>query len=304
MIDIVIVNWNGGELIRDCIHSILTIENQKHLSNLFIIDNASSDRSIELLPVSEKITIIRNESNVGFSKACNQGFELCKANYVLLLNPDTKLFPDTLSLCVSFMSTHSNVDILGCQLLDEMGNVSASCARFPTPLQYFTYATGLSVLFPNIFTPLLLMNDWNHSDSREVDQVMGAFMFMPRSIFEKVGYFDEQFFVYYEELDFSLRLKKMNGISYFNADIKAIHHGMGTTESVKAFRLFLSLRSRLKYAKKHFSLAGYWLVCLSSFPLEFISRFFLLLFRGRLGECKDLFLAYTYFLSGKKVPGS
>jgi GT2 family glycosyltransferase len=300
MIDIVIVNWNGGQLLRDCIKSILVDTNEKILSKIIIIDNASTDRSLQMLPSSQKIVLVQNEYNAGFSKACNQGFRLCTSPYVLLLNPDTKLFTDTLPLCLNFMSTHPNIDILGCQLLDEQGNVSHSCARFPTPWQYFTYATGLSVLFPKLFIPLLLMSDWNHCDSREVDQVMGAFMFMPRSIFEKLGYFDERFFVYYEELDFSLRLKQQHGISYFNASIKAIHHGMGTTESVKAFRLFLSLRSRFRYAKKHFSLPGYWLICFSCFPVEFISRFILLIVRGRLSECKDLFRAYQYLLSGKK----
>jgi len=299
MVDIVIVNWNGGELLYNCINSIITTSNKIHVNRIIVIDNHSSDASIEALPKDEKILIIQNAENLGFAKACNQGFKICSAPYVLLLNPDTQLLKSTIADCIHFMELNKTVDILGCQLLDETGHVSPSCARFPTQFKLFIDATGLSKITPKLFPPAILMTDWNHLQSRYVDQVMGAFMFMPTTIFEKLGYFDEQFFVYFEELDFSYRLAKAGGKTFYNADIKAIHTGMGTTENVKAFRLFLSLRSRLQYAKKHFSKSGYILVYFSTFTIEFISRFFFLIISGRFGEIKDMIKGYKLLVRNK-----
>jgi hypothetical protein len=134
-----------------------------------------------------------------------------------------------------------------------------------------------------------------------VDQVMGAFMFMRRDIFQEIGYFDERFFVYFEELDFSLRYRKVGGKIFFNADIKATHSGMGTTDKVKAFRLFLNLRSRLQYARKNFSTLGFVSVYLSTFSMEFLMRLLMLLFSGRMAECGDLFRGYGMLWRRRRV---
>jgi GT2 family glycosyltransferase len=197
------------------------------------------------------------------------------------------------------MEQNNRVDILGVSLLDDHGKVTHSCARFPTPLRYFYDAIGLSKIAPKIFHPALLMTDWDHKESRKVDQVMGAFMFMRNSIFEKLGYFDERFFVYCEELDFSKRLAEQGGVSFFNANISAIHSGEGTTYSVKTFRLFLNLRSRLLYSKKHFSVAGYAFVCFCTFFIEPFTRNIFLLLKGNIKEIKEVFKAYLLLLKDK-----
>jgi hypothetical protein len=125
---------------------------------------------------------------------------------------------------------------------------------------------------------------------------MGAFMFMRRSIFEKIGYFDERFFVYYEEIDFSKRVAEKGGKSFFNANIKAIHSGQGTTNSVKGLRLFLNLRSRLQYAKKHFNYGGYACVWLCTFFIEPFTRSLFLLLSGKIDEISDLFKGYKLLI--------
>lgn len=292
MVDIVIINWNSGDLLQKCIHTLLTPSNQAQLGTIFIIDNNSADNSIGLLPKSNKIRIIYNQDNVGFSKACNQGFKLSEAPFVLLLNPDTQLFDTTLADCVQFMQSRPDVDIAGCQLLNEDGSIAKSCARFPTVLHMCFESTGLSKIAPKIFTPATLMTDWDHKESRFVDQVMGAFMFMRKEVFEKAGYFDERFFVYYEELDFSKRLAGLGGKSYYTTDIKAIHSGGGTTHNVKAFRLFLNLRSRLQYAKKHFSRTGYILVGFCTYCIEPFSRGLFLLLKGQFKDIGQLIKGY------------
>jgi GT2 family glycosyltransferase len=299
MVDIVIVNWNSGPLLNKCIHSIFNSNNEHYVNKIYIIDNHSADQSLAVVLPHQKLQIIQNATNLGFAKACNQGFKLCTAPYVLLLNPDARLLQNTLTDCINYLDENKQVDILGCQLLDDEGKVSPSCARFPTPFRLFVDAVGLSKVAPKLFRPAILMTEWNHLESRYVDQVMGAFMFMPTAIFKKAGYFDERFFVYFEELDFSLHIAKMGGKSYYNSEIKAVHTGMGTTEAVKAFRLFLNLRSRLQYAKKNFSFAGYVVVFISTFLIEFFTRLFFLAITGRFNEIKDLIKAYQLLISAR-----
>jgi GT2 family glycosyltransferase len=300
MVDIIIVNWNSGEYLQKCISSIFCTDNKNFISKIFVIDNNSKDSSVDKIIINNQIEIIRNKENVGFSKAANQGFKLSTAEYVLLLNPDTELLDRTLADCINFMNNRHDVDILGCRLLDDNGEVSPSCARFPTASKIFIDCTGISKLFPSIFPPAILMTDWDHKDSRYVDQVMGAFMFMRLSIFEKVGFFDEQFFVYCEELDFSKRVSNLGGKSFFNTDISARHSGEGTTKRVKAFRLYLNIKSRLQYIKKHSTIFGYCLVFLGTFCIEPFSRSVFLLSNGKTNEIKDVFKAYRMLLLNRK----
>ncbi len=254
MVDIVVINWNAGDLLARCVHSVLQTGNRNLVDKLFIVDNFSSDNSINLLPVDEKIIIIRNTANLGFAKACNQAFRQCSSTFTLLLNPDAVLKDNTISECITFMQNKPGVSIMGCRLLNDKGNTAPSCARFPKPLNIFYDAAGLSKLWPGLFKPATLMTDWDHLESKHVDQVMGAFMFMRTSVFKSIGYFDERYFVYFEELDFSKKLADNGGVSFYNNEISITHTGGGTTSGVKAFRLYLFLNSRLLYSKKHFGL--------------------------------------------------
>jgi GT2 family glycosyltransferase len=292
MVDIIIINWNSTDFLEKCVNSIFTTKNEAFVNTVFIIDNNSSDSSLERIELNNKIQIIRNKENLGFAKACNQGFKLSTADYVLLLNPDVRLFESTISDCILFMDLRMDIDILGCQLLNDENEIAFSCSRFPTVGGILRDVTGLSKIAPSIFKPGIIMREWNHSESKFVDQLMGAFMFMRRSIFKKVGFFDERFFVYFEEVDFSKRLSKAGGKSFFNADIKAIHSGEGTTSSVKAFRLFLNLKSRLQYAKKHFNFFGFASVWFCTYFIEPVTRSSFLIASGKTNELEDLWKAY------------
>jgi GT2 family glycosyltransferase len=292
MIDIVIVNWNSHDFLRKCVLSILNSKQFDLVSAVVIIDNNSTDASLQLLPINAKLQVIKNTENVGFAKACNQGFKMSQSKYILLLNPDAVLLDNTISASFDYMEKHHDVDVLGCQLLNDSNHITPTCARFPTPINFVYHSLGLSKISPKLFHPPTLMTDWDHKESRFVDQVMGAYMFMRNTVFEKAGYFDERFFVYFEELDFSLSLKNAGGKSFYHSGIQAIHTGMGTTESVKAFRLFLSLSSRLKYAKKHFSTFGFFTVAFFTYTIEFLMRFLQLLIKGKVTETKNLVKGY------------
>jgi len=221
-----------------------------------IVDNASDDYSPDGLDdIDLPLSFLKNTENRGFAAACNQGANGSNADYLLFLNPDTVLFEESLAKPLDFMECQENRDIgiLGIQLIDEKENVSRSCARFPTPMLFFSKALGLDLMLPHIFKSHF-MKEWDHMNSRLVNQVMGAFFLVRHPLFKRLGGFDELFFVYFEEVDLSLRAKKQGLSSYYFTEAQAYHKGGGSTEEVKALRLFYSLRSRILYFFKHFSL--------------------------------------------------
>ncbi len=258
VLDIVIVNWNVGDQLRECLASISRTAPRQLLGRVVVVDNASSDGSLAGLEESElPLTVIRNRENRGFAAACNQGAAVGNADYLLFLNPDTRLQANSLSVPQAFLSdpAHADVGICGIQLLDDHGQVARNCSRLPTTGILLSQATGLNRLFPRRFSGQAMSN-WDHSTTRSVDQVIGAFFFTRRAVFEALGGFDERFYVYFEEVDFSLRAKGAGWQTIYLADARAYHRGGGTSEQVKARRLFYSLRSRMLYAAKHFSTFG------------------------------------------------
>lgn len=275
VVDIIIVNWNAGSLLRDCLCSIETTRQEGFkLGQVVIVDNGSTDGSLDrLASTTLLLKIIRNTKNNGFAAGCNQGAQSSRADYLLFLNPDTRLFADSLSLPVAFMEAAQNqsVGICGIQLIDEHEEVSHSCARFPTPRMFYSKIFGLDRLFPGFFQSHF-MEEWGHSENREVDHVIGAFFLVRRHLFKQLNGFDEQFFVYLEDLDFSLRAKKTGWTSYYLADAQAYHKGGGTSEKVMATRLFYSLRSRILYGYKHFSRIQASLLLISTLCFEPFAR--------------------------------
>ncbi|HSW36319.1 MAG TPA: glycosyltransferase family 2 protein [Candidatus Limnocylindrales bacterium] len=253
-LDIVIVNWNAGQQLRACLDSIVTACRDGFALSLVVVDNASSDGSVDdLNDLDLPLTMIQNDTNRGFATACNQGAKGSDADYLLFLNPDTRLFKDSLDKPLAFMEQQNNrqVGIVGIQLVDEIGQISRTCARFLSPGRFFANMMGLDRLFPRFFLSHF-MSEWDHGQTREVDQVMGAFFLTRRSIFETLGGFDERFFVYFEDIDFSLHAYKHGWKTVYLAEAQAYHKGGGTSEQVKATRLFYSLRSRIQYGYKHF----------------------------------------------------
>jgi N-acetylglucosaminyl-diphospho-decaprenol L-rhamnosyltransferase len=255
-IDIVIVNWNAGTLLRGCLESIASPATDLFtLHRVVVVDNASSDGSIQnLQDLKLPLSIIRNGENKGFAAACNQGAQGSNSDFLLFLNPDTRVAGESLSKPIGFMQRpeNQNIGIVGIQLRDEHGDVARSCARFTTPGSIITEIVGLSRLFPGTF-PTHFMSEWDHRSSREVDQVMGAFFLVRRGLFESLHGFDERFFVYYEDMDFSFRASQAGMKSFYLSDAAAYHRGKGTTDRDKAARLSYVLRSRILYGYKHFS---------------------------------------------------
>ena len=282
-LDIIIVNWNSGQLLRDCVDSIVSVKKDGFiLDRVVVIDNASSDHSLDGLDtINLPLTIIRNRGNKGFGVACNQGAASSDADYLLFLNPDTRLFDNSLTVPLAFMQDkrNQNVGICGIQLVDDKGRVAKTCAHFPSLSRFAIQSVGLNKLLA-MKGAGVHMSEWDHQSERQVDHVIGAFFFMRKTVFEALNGFDQRFFVYLEDVDVSLRAKQAGWETSYLTDSQAFHEGGGTSSQIKATRLFYSLRSRLMYGFKHFPVWKAWLLVFIIIVLEPVSRTVFALLRG------------------------
>lgn len=273
-LDIIIVNFNSGELLKNCLMSVDKNIPPGLIVNAIVVDNNSSDGSGQMETVFKNIQVrmIYNHQNVGFAKACNQGAAVGKAPFLLFLNPDTKiLHPEALSIPLNVLKFSAETAMVGIQLIDELGNIMPSTGSFPTLKTYFISSMGLHKLFKSFCKNHFNPSDFHHQD-REVDFLLGAFIMIKRDIFEKFGGFDEDYFVYYEEIDLARRIKQAGyKIQYISA-AKAFHKGGGTTETVRGLRYLFSLNSRWIYARKNFSRWNFYMAVLILVCIEPIFR--------------------------------
>lgn len=249
-------------------------------------------RSLDDLAKTLPLEIIRNNTNKGFASACNQGARNSDSDFILFLNPDTRLTPGALEAPAQYLMdlAHDRVGIVGIQLLDQQGNISRTCARKPSAWLMIGQSLGLDRSGLPFF-PTHFLTDWDHRDTRIVDQVMGAFFFVRRSLFEKLKGFDERFFVYFEELDFAVRALEEGATSIFLSTARAFHQGSGTTDQVKDLRLYYWWRSRIRYAHKHFSFLGAYAATFVMAVLEPVIRTAVLLAQMRLADIRMIWLA-------------
>src|SRR5262245_20756676 len=253
-VDIVIVNWNSGVLLRRCVASIGCLSRVNYtLDRVTVVDNASTDDSASALGAS--VDLVRNCENRGFGRASNQGARLGNAELLLFLNPDVMLEPDSLTAAVSRLNDDPTIHAIGIRLLDDAGAAHRSCCRIPTVRMLLAHSLGTDRV-PLFARTGYAMREWAHEDTRFVDHVIGAFYLVRRRVFERLDGFDERFFVYLEDLDLSNRIKASGGRCLYIADGFAHHVGGGTTRAIKARRLFYSLRSRLQYTAKHHGWVG------------------------------------------------
>lgn len=302
-VDIIIVNWNSGDQLKTCLHSMQRISREGFfLDKVIVGDNGSEDGTIESIDDFDlPLKILRNPVNKGFAFACNQGAKESKADYLLFLNPDTRLFLNSLKEPIKFMEQpeNSRIAICGIQLLNDEGNISRSCTRFPSLGRVLSRIIGLDRALPKFF-PGHYIKEWDHKQSRCVDQVMGAFFLVRRKIYGLLNGFDERFFVYYEEVDFSYRASLLGWRSYYLADAQVYHNGGGASEQEKATRLFYSLRSRILYSFKHFKRREAIAVMLGTLIVEPVTRIVLALSRFSLKGVEETIKGY--FKLWKSVP--
>lgn len=224
-LSVVIVSYNVKSYLLNCIRSVQKSA-QKIPTEIIVIDNASADQSAEAVSREfSDVILIKNEVNRGFGAACNQGLEIAKGNYLLILNPDTLVEENAFEKLLGFADENPDAGLIGCKILNEDGSLQLACRRsFPTPWIAFTRLSGLSKLFPksSLFSRYNL-TFLDENKPYEVDAISGSFMLLSRSAYEKTSGFDERFFMYGEDLDLCFRVKQGGFKVVYRPEASIIH---------------------------------------------------------------------------------
>jgi GT2 family glycosyltransferase len=260
ILSVVIVSYNVKYFLEQCLSSLKkAIEGIPALAaEVFIIDNASSDGSPDFLePLFPDFHFIRNKENIGFARANNEMIRGCKGEFVLFLNPDTIVAEDSLAVCISFLRDHADAGALGVRMIDGAGRFLRESKRgFPYPATSFFKMTGLSRLFPRskIFSSYY-MGHLDDDSTQKVEVLSGAFMMIKKSVLDKTGGFDEQFFMYAEDIDLSYRIDKAGLSNYYLPATTIIHFkGESTQKDIRYVKMFYSAMQL--FIKKHFGRNG------------------------------------------------
>lgn len=271
-LSVIIVNYNVKYYIEQCLRSIFTSVSAAGLeAEVFIVDNASVDHSVEYLqgqfPKQDypNLHIIANARNVGFSRANNQAVRLAKGDYVLFINPDTLIAENTLGECLRFAEQQQDFGALGVKMLSENGSFSKESRRgLPTPWVSFCKMSGLTNLFPKSKTfARYYMSFLDVEQPAKIEIISGAFMMVSHKALQKCGSFDEDFFMYGEDIDLSYRILK-NGFQnyYFPAPIL---HYKGESTQKNSFRyVHVFYDAMLIFFRKHYGNFS----CLITIPIK------------------------------------
>ncbi|MCK5306498.1 MAG: glycosyltransferase family 2 protein [Candidatus Omnitrophica bacterium] len=296
-LSIIIVNYNGKELTLNCLKSIY--EKLKGVEyETILVDNASSDDSVEVIEKSyPQVNVIKNDDNLGFSKANNQGIKIAKGDYILLLNNDTLLKEGDFSNLLEYMESKADVGILGCRINNPDGSLQLSCYKFPSMREMFTHYTLLTKLFPDskLFGDY---RNWPHNKIEEVDFVIGAFFLIKRAVIEKIGMLDENFFLNAEESEYCLRAKKAGFQTVFHPGYEIIHIGGATKKNMKKIEIISSIRGTELLIRRHYSLVYFITYKLLSFLLSLIRFviFGIVLLLSKNPDVRDKFIQSKYLI--------
>ena len=287
-LSIIIVNWNSGLLLRACVDSVRSSIGSGGApeAEIIVVDNASRDDSIALADLGSSAHLIVNATNRGFGAACNQGAQLATGAFLLFLNPDCELHAGAVEASIAALEDPTQrTGVCGVRLVDAQGATWRMAQRAPTLYTLLAKPLGLGLIAPGRQDHFL--RDWDHLSDRDVDNVIGAFYMISSTLFRQLGGFDERFFVYWEDVDLSLRVQRAGYRVRYLAGATTYHQGGGTSDQVKAARLFYGTRSRLLFAFKHLPRWQAWLHAIVSLVLEPLSRSAQALLRGSLSGVQE-----------------
>jgi O-antigen biosynthesis protein len=254
-LSVIIVNYNVKLFLEQCLCSVLKAITGMN-AEIFVVDNGSSDNSIGYLqPKFPLVRFIANQENPGFAKGCNTGLKQAKGKYILFLNPDTLVPEDCFQKCISFLDSNTDAGALGIKMQDGKGKFLKESKRsFPDPATSSFKLFGLSLLFPRskVFSKYH-MGHLKENEIHEIDVLAGAFMMIKKEVLDKVGGFDEIFFMYGEDVDLSYRIQKAGYKNYYFPESSIIHFKgestkKGTLNYVRMFYKAMSI-----FVRKHYS---------------------------------------------------
>lgn len=252
-LSIIIINWNTCQLLDDCLASI----NNSSLDvdfEIYVVDNSSIDGSQEMvLDNYPQVNLISNSINPGFAKANNQAIKQAQGEYILLLNPDTVVGHDAISGLIDFLEIETSAGGAGARLLNGDGSLQVSAYPQPALLREFWRMFHLDNIWPYATYP---MHSWGIESPRSVDVLMGACLMLRKTTMDEVGLFDEDYFIYSEEVDLCSRIKQAGWSLYWVPDAEVVHYGGQSTQQI-AEEMFLQLyKAKILYFRKHRSRAA------------------------------------------------
>jgi len=251
-VSVVIVNYNGGDILLECVQHALTQAGQ-----VIVVDNASADGSPAALETSfPEVNVIRNRNNLGFAKACNLGARAAEGEHILFLNPDCILEPDAITLLLEAIHSKPGVGMVGGLLTNPDGSEQVGGRRaVPTPWRSFVRAFGLSALgerYPRLFSDFLLHKQPLPEGPVEVEAISGACMLVRRDALEEVGLLDEGYFMHCEDLDWCMRFRQKGWSILFVPGARMVHHKGHCSKSRPVFVEWHKHRGMVRFYRKFF----------------------------------------------------
>ena len=261
-VSIIIVSYNSQNVIRECIKSIY--DNTKNIYfEIIVIDNNSEDNTIDIIKKElPGINLITNTENIGFGAANNYGIKRSASKYILLLNPDTFLINDAISILYSFMETNedSRIWCCGAKVLDKYYNPSKSFGKYTSVAKIFFEQFGFHRIFKKFYYKKLLEVQKNFDNKEgKVPFIIGADMFIKREYLEKIGFFDEDFDLNFEEAELSFRASKLGLISFIVPEAEIIHYA-GFSFTNKEQQWFFYRKNEILFSQKCFLPLKYYTI--------------------------------------------
>jgi GT2 family glycosyltransferase len=255
-LSIIIVTCNSEKYILNCLGSISrSIQDLEH--EILIIDNNSTDQTKILIKgFPNSVRLAENTENLGYAKALNLGLRTSLGEFILFINPDVIIESDSLLPMINFMRANPKAGICGCKLLNGDGSPQYSTGSFPT-----LFSTIYRIALPR---RMRKYNLWGYSKVRECDWVTGAFMLIRNTLIDSVGYLDENYFMYYEDVDYCLQAKKLGWYTYYHPGITAYHLNPHATSDKGAAVNEEIQKSRVFFFRKNGCVISYYaLFCLT-----------------------------------------
>ena len=279
-LSIIIVNWKVKDLLEKCLRSIF-LQTKNINFEVFVVDNNSGDGSVEM--VREKfpqVDLTASAENLGFAKGNNLAIKKSRGRYVLFLNPDTEILDNALDKMVRFMDAHPECGIAGCKLLNQDLSLQPSIRAFPDLASQIFILLKIHNFLPHSKAMYkYLAGVFDYEKMQEVDQVMGAFMIIRREVIEKIGLLDENFWLWFEEVDFCKRAKEAGWKILYTPEAKIIHlYGQSFKQALSVPKQKVLNRSLAYYFKKH-GTKGEWLVIQVFRPLSLFLAWLVQIFK-------------------------